>query len=376
MASQLMPICGHLRTIGEERVVHVCIRQRDHQVDDGTNHLLVPWTGYVRQRAERAEGNPDMEARPWWMDTLAEAAQEMDRQAFREALSEDPRQPDARPPYPDESDPDHVKSDKWRVIEEWNRRHPSGQCPEIKIEGRDLLRCSRQAGHDVSIHPHGPWTRIGDAPPPEVVPTLGEDPDLQPGYVPPGIDPATVQEWEQGKQDEAAQRERDESGRYPVPGSRSEGQTWKDVLDQAPDAWRPPDDGDRAAEPEPGGPVPNDVGGEQLSPPGRTAGGSTEIKFQPPARGEGGRPVASVGEVKQVALRMKEEFEALRAQADEARNIVNRLGGEAQHTLGESSMETSQAVIACTYGAETALDEVIANVGNAIENLERFIASA
>ena len=86
--------------------------------------------------------------------------------------------------------------------------------------------------------------------------------------------------------------------------------------------------------------------------------------------------MASVGEVKQVALRMKEEFEALRAQADEARNIVNRLGGEAQHTLGESSMETSQAVIACTYGAETALDEVIADLGNAIENLERFIASA
>lgn len=86
--------------------------------------------------------------------------------------------------------------------------------------------------------------------------------------------------------------------------------------------------------------------------------------------------MATVGEVKQVALRMKEEFEALRAQADEARNIVNRLGGEAQHTLSDSSQETAQAVIACSHGAETGLDDVIANVGNAIENLERFIASA
>ena len=390
MASQLMPICGHLRTIGQERVVHVCIRQRDHQADDGTNHLMIPWVQYVQDRAQRAEANPDLEARPWWVDTLAEAVDEMNRRAFREALSEDPREPGGRPSVPDESDPDHVKSDKWRAIEEYDRRHGgTGQCPETRTEGRDILRCSRQAGHDTSIHPHGPWMKVGEvpAPPaPQIVPTMGGDPDLQPGYVPPGVDPEHVREREEREQREREQRERDESGRYPL--GRSQGETWQEVHEEDPDAWKPPDDGERATEPPAGGPPDADLGYRPPSPrtgdggtldikvPGKPAEGSTEIKFQPPARGEGGRPMATVGEVKAVAARMKEEFETLRAQADEARNIVNRLGGEAQHTLADSSTETAQAVIACAHGAETGLDDVIANVGNAIENLERFIATA
>ncbi len=371
MASRLMPICGHLRSIGEEKVVHVCIRQRDHEQDDGTNHLLVPWVDYVRQRAERAEGSPDFDARPWWMDTLAEAVQAMERQNFREAIEQqraDPNRVPPRPPLPAEDDPSHVKADKWRAREEWDSTY-------------------------------------GEQHRPQTVPTLGGDPDLQPGYTPPGMEPtgraceATRQIPPHPAPGTRAMLQRcgnlvvpgsehqhgnwQDMGLAPepapgvVPGSRATGETWQQVTEEAPDAWRPPDEGDRAATPPPGGPIPGDVSGEQLSPPGRKAGqGSKEIKFQPPARGEGGRPVATVGEVKAVAARMMEEFHTLRAQADEARNIVNRLGGEAQHTLTDSSMETAQAVIACTHGAETALDDVIANVGNAIENLERFIATA
>jgi ferritin-like metal-binding protein YciE len=82
--------------------------------------------------------------------------------------------------------------------------------------------------------------------------------------------------------------------------------------------------------------------------------------------------MASVAEVKAIAARMRQEFEELRGQVDGMRNIVNRLGGEAQNVLAESSQETAQAVIACAHGAETAMDDAIANLGLAVENLERF----
>jgi hypothetical protein len=376
VTSQLIPICGYLRSVGPEKVVNVCFRQPDHR---GQHHLM-PWTQYTQDYAERMG-----EDRPWWMDALAEAVQAMNRQAFREAVeqqrADDARQTEdeGRPPLPDDSDPEHVKEEKFRAREQWERDHQ----------------------------------------PPQVVPTLGGDPDLQPGYVPPGIDPEHVRQWERDKQDEAAQREQDETtgqcqavrrdpadheeislqqcGRpaghpeddRPTLGGhdewvdvsgqglgRSQGDTWQQVTESDPEAWRPPEESDRAATPPPGGPIPGGVSGEQLSPPGRTAEGPTKIKFQPPARGEGGRPVATVGELKAIASRMKEEFEALRGQADQARNIVQRLGAEAQNVLSESSQETAQAVIASSYAAETALDDVVSNVGNAIENLERFIASA
>jgi hypothetical protein len=319
-------------------VVHVCIRQRDHQQDDGTNHLMVPWVDYVRQRAERA-GDSELEARPWWMDTLAEAVQEMERENFREAIEQQRRDPSRvppRPPLPAEDDPPHVKTDKWRAREEWDSTYrlrcgTVRQIPPHPAPGTPVTfqRCGRDRfpGQD---HTHGDWQ---DLPSTEPAPE-------------PGV----------------------------VPGSRATGRTWQQVSEEAPDAWRPPDEGDRAGTPPPGGPIPGGVSGEQLSPPGRTAGGSTEIKFQPPSRGEGGRPVSSVAEVKAVAAQMLEEFQQIRGMAEQTQNIVRRLGGQAQHVLAESSQETAQAVIACSHGAESALDDVLSNAGLAVENLERFIA--
>lgn len=39
---------------------------------------------------------------------------------------------------------------------------PVQQCGAVRREGNDVLRCSRQAGHDTRIWPHGPWIKIGE----------------------------------------------------------------------------------------------------------------------------------------------------------------------------------------------------------------------
>jgi hypothetical protein len=305
-------ICGHMRVLGEERVLHVCIKTDIVHEDE---HLMIPWQGYAEATVQHAQDR-EVEV-PEWFGVLDVQARQINRQELIKALREDPmlRQPgesDPPPPLPDEADPDHVKQAKFEARQRWEARQ----------------------GEPVAA-PEPPGLTPG-LEPGVTVPRLDGDPDLQPGYVPPGMHPvdfachatrkipphpapgtrATLQqcgnrvvpgqEHEHGNwQDQGLlppEPEPESSGPAPdrdgYPLGRSQGDTWQQVAEDDPDAWKPPDNADRSVEPPAGGTPEADLG---YAPGSRGKPPRLDLKLDFPGGtggGAGGTSMASVAEVK------------------------------------------------------------------------------
>jgi hypothetical protein len=344
-------ICGHMRVLGDERVLHVCIKTDIVHEDD---HLLVPWQEYADATVQHARDR-DQEV-PEWFAVLDTQARHINRQEFIKALREDPMlrevpADDPPPPLPDESDPPHIKDSKWQARTAWDeRQRKRRQQPERPAE-----------------------------PAPDIRPILGGDEDLQPGYVPPGMAPTTsvclvtrqipphprpgtramLQQcgepvmtpepplghqhgnWQdlgllppQPERDpepseqclttrrdplvlppEIALQQCGRPAGHPeddrptlgghdewvdvpgVPAGRSQGDTWREVHEDDPDAWRAPDDADRSAEPPPGGAPEADLGyapGSRGKPPRL----DLKLDFPGDTGGGAGGSMASVAEVR------------------------------------------------------------------------------
>lgn len=398
-------ICGHMRWVDPDHVLHVCIQT--HVIHDD-EHLLVPWHDYSRDSLDhytRQGVEP-----PDWFAVLDSQARQMEHNEFARALSEDPTQPQGRPPVPDEDDPDHVKEAKWQAREEYDRRHPQRALPIIELPDPE--------------------------PPDQVIPTLGGDPDLQPGYVPPGIDPAKVRDWERAKDEERAQREQDErerplihldqaqcsyvfDGRVPMDGKlfrcgltaghdtgpdptdhgewqeigkadpegyslgRSQTDPWQQVQELPPepgnepgqgagkDAWRAPDDGDRAAEPPAGG-VPDADIGWSVTGRGKNPIDHFDIKIEPPPGAGTGGSVASVGEVKGgldgAAHTASEAIAATRAAIEKLNEAIGMATATTDGAAHDMAVGGQRFLVQAGEELEAAIQTVLA----AIEQLQGY----
>lgn len=342
-------ICGHMRTVGEERVLHVCIKTDIVHED---NHLMVPWQQYAddveRNARERGEETPE------WFAVLDSQARHINRQEFIKALREDPTlravdPSDPPPPLPDENDPDHVKVDKLRAREEWDARQghevPRPDPDEARAADREAQQRREQRRpyleYMESLDPQDTPEEVRQANREEAETTEWRE-FLE------RVDPEwAARKYEEAGQPEEAERVRrearersepepDENGGYPL--GRSQGDTWREVHEEDPSAWKPPDDGDRAAEPPAGGTPEADLGWS-VTGRGKRSGDVThlDIKIDTPPPGAGGAgSMASVAEVK--------------ASIDAATNAISEAQG-AIHAAREKLGEAISAAAAALEGS-------------------------
>jgi hypothetical protein len=185
---------------------------------------------------------------------------------------------------------------------------PSRQCGAVRREGNQVLRCGRPAIHVEQLTDHGDWVRIGE------------------------LDPA--------------------HGGISV--GRILDALWERTSETDPDAWRAPDDGDRAVAPPRPGKVPPGV---DVIPAGRS-------------RGEG---MASFGEISQIAGQIKEQVEVARNLMEQAHNILTTQEGAAVQLLEGSSQEAAAAAMHRIRAAQMGLDDALANSAIAVDQMSSLI---
>lgn len=195
---------------------------------------------------------------------------------------------------------------------------PFRQCGAIDIgrvplDGR-LFRCGKQAGHhedpDPQIARHGEWVDIGQV--------------------------------------------RDPSGAGWA--GRVLDDLWSQITQEDPDAWRAPDDGDRAAAP-PSGQTPDaDVGYSITGRGPRPGVTGMDIKVNPPTIGAGMASIAEVQAAMGAANGLIEEAQqALYAALEKAREAASMAAG----VLEGSGHEAAHAGLAHLTDAEVKITEII-----------------
>lgn len=155
-------------------------------------------------------------------------------------------------------------------------------------------------------------------------------------------------------------RRRRPSGDGAVPGTRVDRPEWRQVAETGGE-WRAPDDGGRSVAP----PTPGKV------PPGVELHHAGSIG---PRRREGAN-VADVAEVKALAGGIVARLTEAQAQVEAVIEIIQ---GEKQAAVGlfrGSGQEAANAAISWMASAESSCDDVIANLLNAVEQVNTYSAS-
>jgi hypothetical protein len=185
---------------------------------------------------------------------------------------------------------------------------PSRQCGAVRREGNQVLRCGRPAIHVEQLTDHGNWVQIGEL-----------DPDHG------GISMGRILDA-----------------------------LWERTSETDPDAWRPPDDGDRAAKPPEPVTVPPGV---DVIPAGRS-------------RGEG---MEGIEQIRAHAGQIKEQIEQARGLMEQATIILRDQQAAAERLLHTSVQEAASAVVHRLRASQMGVDDAIANAGVAIEQIEMLI---
>lgn len=199
---------------------------------------------------------------------------------------------------------------------------PVQQCGAVRREGNDVLRCSRRAGHDTRIWPHGPWIKIGEV-------SAGDGPT-----------------------------------------GRVLDALWERVSNEDGEAWQAPDTGSRSVQPDEDMPANVEAMGYRVTGRGERPGQQIDIEIHQ-SRGEG--MSASFEEISAIAGAIKERIEQARGLMEQANNIMIAQEQAATRLLTGSSQEAAQAVIYRARGTQMSLDDALANSGVAIDQLDSLV---